>query len=319
VGRVRAVLDLMDVLAGLGLAQRWTELVARLSEPGTHGDMSLYAVEQLTDALGLPFTAKEYDDEDYWPVSRADVYPGGAILMRIERLGGGARLQYELEVDGVGRWEVERLVERLEPALAPVPDLGALSYRDEALQWFVGLCRDVCRVYAAHFRAGLRRPEGKVLTAGERYQATVVAKSGEGVFVDIDGAPAFVPVEELDWNPVGDPTDGLRIGRTTSVVVLDPGLDVATASARAIYPDPWPEFAARWPGGGPHDAHVNWVEPGGTARVRVWISGRPFPGLVPAEELAGQRPCHGTRLLVRVTSVDLATHRIRLALAPASA
>lgn len=313
------MLDLTEALAGLRLAQRWTELVARLSVPGSYCRRSLHAVEQLTDALGLPFTAKEYDDEDYWPVSRAEVYPDGTVLMRIDRRDGGASLRYELEVDGVGRWEVERLVERLQPALAPVPDLGELAYRDDALQWFINLCRDICRVYAAHFRAGLRRPEGVVLTAGERYPATVVAKSGEGVFVDIDGVPAFVPIEELAWTPVADPASGVRIGRTASVVVLDPGLEVATASARAVYPDPWPEFAARWPGDERHDAYVNWVEPGGTARVTVWISGRPFPGLVPAEELHGQRPHSGTRLHVRVTAVDVATRRVRLALAPASA
>lgn len=313
------MLELTEALAGLRLAQRWTDLVARLSVPGSSCGRSLYAVERLTDALGLPFTAKEYDDEDYWPLSRAEVYPDGVVLMRIDRRAGGASLRYGLEVDRVGRWDVERLVERLQPALAPVPDLGELAYRDDALQWFVDLCRDVGRVYAADFRAGLRRPDAVVLTAGERYPATVVAKSGEGVFVDIDGAPAFVPVEELTWTPAGDPAGDLRIGRTTPVVVLDPGPEVATASARAVYPDPWPEFAARWPGDEQHDAYVNWVEPDGTARVTVWISGRPFPGLLPAAELPGPRQHGGTRLRVRVASVDMATHRVLLALAPASA
>jgi S1 RNA binding domain len=312
------VLDLTEALTDLRLPQRWTELVARLSVPGSYCGRSLYAVEQLTGALGLPFTAKEYDDEDYWPVSRAEVYPDGVVRMRIDRRGGEPSLRYELEADGVGRWEVQRLVERLRPALAPVPDLGEQAYRDDAVQWFVDLCRDVCRVYAAHFRAGLRRPDAEALTAGQRYPATVVAKSGEGVFVDIDGTPAFVPVEELTWTPVGDPVRDVRIGWTASVVVLDPGLEVPTASVRALYPDPWPEYALRWPGDERHNAYVNWIEPGGAARVTVWISGRPFPGLLPAEELAGQRPHSGTRLRVRVTSVDLATHRVRLALAPAS-
>jgi hypothetical protein len=64
-----------EVLAGLGLPRRWTELRARLPVPGGECGRSLYAVEQFTQALGLPFTAKEYDDEDYWPASRAEVYP----------------------------------------------------------------------------------------------------------------------------------------------------------------------------------------------------------------------------------------------------
>jgi len=187
------------------------------------------------------------------------------------------------------------------------------------VQWFVDLCRDLGRVYAEHFRASLRRPEGVVLTAGEQYSATVIAKSGVGMFVDIDGTPAFVPVEELSWNPVADPDGGLRFRRATSVVVLDPGPEVATASARAVYPDPWPEFAARWPGDEPHDAYVNRVEPDGTLWVTVWISGQQFLGLVPAEELPGERPHNSARLRVRVTSVDIATHRIQLALAPPSA
>ena len=82
------------------------------------------------------------------------------------------------------------LVDGLDPER--VPDLGERAYRDDAVKWFVDLCRDVCRVYAAHFRAGLRRPDAVALTAGERYPATVVAKSGEGVFVASKGKVSLI-------------------------------------------------------------------------------------------------------------------------------
>ena len=117
-GRVRPVLDLTEALTDLRLLQRWTELVARLSVPGSYCGRSLYAVEQLTCALGSDAAGV---------VVRAAAEGGGpAVGTRVVALTSGAFAE-RVAVDVSALAEVPQSVDLAEAAALPVAGIAALQ------------------------------------------------------------------------------------------------------------------------------------------------------------------------------------------------
>jgi len=112
------VLDLTEALTDLRLLQRWTEPVARLSVPGSYGGRSLYAVEQLTCALGSDAAGV---------VVRAAAEGGGpAVGTRVVALTSGAFAE-RVAVDVSALAEVPQSVDLAEAAALPVAGIAALQ------------------------------------------------------------------------------------------------------------------------------------------------------------------------------------------------
>ena len=80
---------------------------------------------------------------------------------------------------------------------------------------------------------------------GQRREGIVRSVKPFGAFVDLGGADGMIPVSEMSWNRVGDPSEVVQIGQKVEVVVtrLDPDARKIGLSLRALIRSPWADFA----------------------------------------------------------------------------
>jgi hypothetical protein len=150
------------MLDSVGLPQRWHDMVAGLS-PRTDDPPSaigLHGVKDLTEALGMPFVPREYDDDDYWPANHGVQLGDHRLVLRIHSRDGGGpthRLIFciELHPGNRGSYDssrIETLVARLQPD-APVPEPAWYeTYTDaeRGIAWFITLGRDLIDTNLEH-------------------------------------------------------------------------------------------------------------------------------------------------------------------------
>ena len=127
---------------------------------------------------------------------------------------------------------------------------------------------------------------------GEVLSGTVAAIERFGVFVSLDDGPdhpvfpgvGFITIPELSWRRIEAASDVVAVGQRVSCVFFrfDTWNLEARLSLRAMWPDPFQEFADRTPVGRCLDGPVTKLVPFG-AFVRVADG---IEGLVPLEELA---------------------------------
>lgn len=69
-----------------------------------------------------------------------------------------------------------------------------------------------------------------------------------GLYVEIDGIEAFLPVQELSYGWVGDISSQIQPGDTFDVKVINIDKDKQRLdlSVKALYPDPWPDCVTRY-------------------------------------------------------------------------
>jgi small subunit ribosomal protein S1 len=164
----------------------------------------------------------------------------------------------------------------------------------------------------------------KKLIAGAVLPGRVTSLADFGAFVDLGGVQGLVPVSEISHSRVERPADRLRVGESVTVKVLavDPARGRTTLSLKALDADPWAAV--------PGTLRDRQVVRGRVVRMTdfgVFVELRPgVDGLLHLTEIPRSR--HGemkraaetrAELLVLVTSLDLARHRIGLALAPEGA
>jgi len=140
-----------------------------------------------------------------------------------------------------------------------------------------------------------------------------------GAFVDLGGADGLIPVSELSWNRVGDPSEVVQIGQKVEVKVakLDREARKIALSLKQMLRSPWDDFAEV------HKAGARLV--GKVTRIAdfgAFVEVAPgIEGLIHVSELSTQRVRRvrdvlneGQEITVQVNSIDTAARRMWLSL-----
>jgi small subunit ribosomal protein S1 len=164
----------------------------------------------------------------------------------------------------------------------------------------------------------------KKVVPGAVLPGTVAGLAEFGAFVDLGGVQGLVPLSEISHSRTGRASDVLQAGQAVSVKVLriDEGKGKITLSLKALEADPWATVAGR--------LRERQVVRGRAARMTdfgVFVELLPgVDGLLHLTEIPRSRHAEMRRaaderaeLIVLVTGVDAARHRIGLALAPEGA
>jgi len=140
-----------------------------------------------------------------------------------------------------------------------------------------------------------------------------------GVFVDIGGADGLLPVSEISWQRVADPSEMFKIGETVEVLInrVDFETRKISLSLRALTKNPWDEFATRIKAGARLNGKITRI-----ADFGAFVELEPgIEGLVHVSELSTQRVrrvrdvvTEGQTAEVEVLSVDPTARRISLSL-----
>ncbi|HVK19021.1 MAG TPA: S1 RNA-binding domain-containing protein, partial [Fimbriiglobus sp.] len=140
-----------------------------------------------------------------------------------------------------------------------------------------------------------------------------------GAFVDLGGADGLIPVSELSWSRVGDPSEVVQVGQKVEVKVsrVDYEARKIALSLRQLVRSPWDDFAEQ------HKAGARLV--GKVTRIAdfgAFVEVAPgIEGLVHVSELSTQRVrrvrdvlSEGQEVTVQVQSVDPEARRMSLSL-----
>jgi small subunit ribosomal protein S1 len=141
-----------------------------------------------------------------------------------------------------------------------------------------------------------------------------------GAFVDLDGAAdGLIPVSEMSWSRVNDPSEVVQVGQTVEVVVsrLDRDTRKIGLSLKQLLRSPWDDFAdAAKPGTKLVGKVTRVMEFGAFVEVAPGVE-----GLVHVSELSTMRVrrvrdavTEGQEVTVQVISVDPAQRRMSLSL-----
>ena len=140
-----------------------------------------------------------------------------------------------------------------------------------------------------------------------------------GAFVDIGGADGLIPVGEMSWSRIGDPSEVVKVGDAVEVKIirLDHDTRKIGLSLRAMAGNPWDDFAATHRPGSRVTGKVTRIaEFGAFVQVADGVE-----GLVHVSELAPLRVRkvrdvvqEGQDVTVQIVSLDPATRRIALSL-----
>ena len=140
-----------------------------------------------------------------------------------------------------------------------------------------------------------------------------------GAFVDLGGADGLIPVGEMSWSRVGDPSEVVQVGQKVEVVVHRVDFDArkVSLSLRQLVRSPWDDFAAAHkPGARVNGKVTRIMEFGAFVEVAPGIE-----GLLHVSELGTMRVrrvkdavTEGQEVTVQVLSVDAEARRMSLSL-----
>lgn len=154
------------------------------------------------------------------------------------------------------------------------------------------------------------------LAIGDLVEGTVAKIMDFGVFVELDGIDAFIPISELAWGRIGNPGELLRAGDRVKAAVKDLNWDdnKITLSYRSAA-SPWAELEDRYPVGSKHPATITRLTHfGAFAELE-----RGVEGLIHISKLGAGRVGHPKELVSEGESVEVVVegfdadrHRIAL-------
>jgi small subunit ribosomal protein S1 len=141
-----------------------------------------------------------------------------------------------------------------------------------------------------------------------------------GAFVDLGGVDALIPISEMAWSRVEDPTEVVAEGQqvTAQVLQVDWDRERISLSLKALGKDPWEEVAGRFPAGSRVQGRVARL-----ANFGAFVTLEPgVDGLVHISAMgAGRRINHpkevvavGDEVEVEVVSADAAKRKISLSM-----
>lgn len=162
------------------------------------------------------------------------------------------------------------------------------------------------------------------LSIGVVAQGTVTRLQPFGAFVDLGGVDGLIPISELSWGRVKDPSDVLKVGDLVTVEVTRieedpkrPGQQRIGLSLKSTQEDPFISNAAKLVPGAWLEGTVQKLETYG-AFVELFPG---VSGLVHVSNIADRRIVHpkdvlnvGERVKTRVLEVDGAARRVSLTL-----
>lgn len=157
----------------------------------------------------------------------------------------------------------------------------------------------------------------ETLNEGDIISADVITIKNFGVFVDMDGCEGFIPISEISWGHVNDPSEILKVGDRINVAVktLNWAENKITLSFRSAQ-DSWDEIEEKYPKGKIVKAKITRLEPfGAFAEIEKGLD-----GLIHISQLApGKRIKHAKEAValgdivdVVIENVDVEAHRISL-------
>ena len=140
-----------------------------------------------------------------------------------------------------------------------------------------------------------------------------------GAFVDLGGADGLIPIGELSWDRVGDPSEVVKIGQKVEVMVqrVDHDARKVGLSLKQLIRSPWDDFAeSHKPGARLTGKITRIMEFGAFVEVTPGIE-----GLIHVSELGTMRVrrvrdavTEGQEVTVQVLSVDAEARRMSLSL-----
>jgi len=140
-----------------------------------------------------------------------------------------------------------------------------------------------------------------------------------GAFVDLGGADGLIPVSEMSWSRVGDPSEVVQIGQKVEVKIarLDRDARKIGLSLKQMLRSPWDDFADVHKAGARLKGKVTRI-----ADFGAFVEVAPgIEGLVHVSELSSQRVRRvrdvlneGQEITVQVQSIDTAARRMSLSL-----
>jgi small subunit ribosomal protein S1 len=140
-----------------------------------------------------------------------------------------------------------------------------------------------------------------------------------GAFVDLGGADGLIPVSELSWSRVGDPSEVVQVGQKVEVKVarVDYEARKIALSLRQLVRSPWDDFAEQHKPGARLVGKVTRI-----AEFGAFVEVAPgIEGLIHVSELSTQRVrwvrdvlSEGQEITVQVQSIDPAARRMSLSL-----
>lgn len=167
------------------------------------------------------------------------------------------------------------------------------------------------------------------LAVGQQVKGTVTRIQPFGAFADLGGVDGLIPISELGWGHVKDPSEVLKVGDQVTVEVrrIEPdekrqGQMRISLSLKAAQPDPFVAHLDDLTPGSMHVGTVKKLETFG-AFVELWPG---VQGLVHISEIADRRIHHPKDVLnvdeqvqVRVLDVDPGARRVSLSMKEAPA
>jgi small subunit ribosomal protein S1 len=162
------------------------------------------------------------------------------------------------------------------------------------------------------------------IAEGQTRPGTVKSIKPFGVFVDLGGADGLIPVSELSWSKVSDPSQVVSPGHVVQVRVMkvDPATRKIGLSLRALLASPWDTLAERMNVGSRVTGSVTRI-----ADYGAFVELEPgVEGLIHVSELSPQRVRRvrdvvreGQAVEVVILSIDREQRRIALSLKAAIA
>jgi len=152
------------------------------------------------------------------------------------------------------------------------------------------------------------------------YKGVVRRLTEYGAFVDIGGVDGLLHITEMSWTRINHPSDVLKVGDKTDVIVLryDREQNRISLGLKQILPDPWEQVRDTFKVGQTITGSVTRVVPFG-AFVRLDTA---IEGIIPNAEMPGDRERRsqdptlsvGDRVQVKVMSIRPAERRMTLSM-----
>jgi ribosomal protein S1 len=168
-------------------------------------------------------------------------------------------------------------------------------------------------------REASREKLWETLAEGQVHEGTVRTVKPFGAFVDIGGADGLLPVGEMSWSRVNDPSEVVQPGQKVRVVVLriDPDARKITLGLRQLMQSPWDQASLTYPPGAVVKGKVTrLMDFGAFVEVEPGIE-----GMVHISELAPQRVVRvkdvvkeGQEVTVKVLTIDVPGRRMGLSI-----
>lgn len=168
-------------------------------------------------------------------------------------------------------------------------------------------------------REELREKLWGTIEEGQIHDGIVRSIKPFGAFVDIGGADGLLPIGEMSWTRIKDPSEVVQPGQKVRVVVLrlDRETRKLTLGLRQLTNSPWDDAVANYPPGAIVKGKVTrLMDFGAFVEVEPGIE-----GLVHVSELAPQRVNRVTDVVkvdqdvnVKVLNVDVANRRMALSI-----